>query len=172
MTRKSTHRAKAPRSLAQLLQSAGGALGEHGRSDLATLRLIWPPLVGQTLAQGTQIAAVRGRTVHVRAAHRELARELEFLREHVIRGFEEYAPRARIRDMRIRVAPLEEVAVLEESPRIPRSPRGVAPGRVEEAQALVAGISDPELRESFAGWIVQADRWARAPEPSQEGESG
>jgi len=158
---------RGPRALASLLQGAGGAIGSHGHSALATIRVVWPPLVGSHIASGTQVAAVRGRTLHIRASHAEMARELEFLREHVIRGLEEHVPDARIRSLRVRVEALaseEEVRVEE---RTPRAPDPVSSSRVEEARALTRSIEDPELRESFQGWIVEASRWASRREDAE-----
>ena len=144
MSTKSRKPARGPRALGQLLKRAGGAMGSGDRRDLAALRIIWPPLVGRTLAEGTQIAEVRGRTLHVRASHAELARELEFLKEHVIRGLEEHAPDARIRSVRIRVEPLMNVEEAPQEERHRRTPDAVDPDRVAQAESLASSIEDEE----------------------------
>ena len=160
----------APQALGDLLQKAGAAMGHKARSQLAAMRVIWPALVGRSLARGTEIAKIRGRTLLVRAAHAELARELDFLREHVIRTLGEHVPAARIRDMRIRVEALVEGEATPENARRPRTGREVPPARAAEARGLVGDVTDPELRTLLEGWIMQAERWKRVEATGTEGD--
>ena len=160
----------APQAIGELLQKAGASIGQEGRSQLAAMRVIWPALVGRSLARGTEIAKIRGRTLLVRAAHAELARELDFLREHVIRTLGEHVPSARIRDMRIRVEALVGGETTPENARRARMPREVSPARAEEARELVGEIADPELRALLEGWVMQAERWKRVDATGTEGD--
>lgn len=170
MVKKGSKTRGAPQPIGDLLQKAGAAMGQQGRSQLAAMRVIWPALVGRTLAQGTEIAKIRGRTLLVRAAHAELARELDFLREHVIRTLCEQVPSARIRDMRIRVEPLVGGEAAPDNARRARTAREVPPARAAEAKGLVGEITDPELRALLEGWVMQAERWKRVEATGMEGD--
>ena len=122
-----------------------GRLGPAGDADLAAIVAAWPAAVGEENARRAWPARIaRGGTLHVHAADAVWANQLTMLGPRILAVLRERLGAAAPSTIRFAAGPLPAPAEIEPSRR--PLPVVAAPGEVEEAVSLTAGIADDELR--------------------------
>ena len=160
------------RSLGQLLPGlTKPILGKQGAA-LADILLEWPLIAGEALAgicRPDRLVFPRGRrnggTLHLRvvsAAALELQHESPRLIERVNR----YFGYAAVDRLRLVHAPLGPESTRPRKTRAGRATRAVSPAERAELRRRVAGVEDPELRETLER--LGAAVLAEAREPAEK----
>ena len=139
------------RALAEAVATiAAPMLGRRGFADSRVVAE-WPAIVGETLAARSlperlaRAPGGRGGALHVRVSSGAQALELQHLEPVVIERINTYFGYRAVERLKLVHSPLPTREAASPPPPSP------SPADEARAEALVAGIEDPELRRTLAG---------------------
>jgi hypothetical protein len=96
-----------PKPIADVLSELMARRGFARVRSVASLKQAWDEAAGELLATQSRVGAVRRGVMEVVVAHSTLAHELSYQKATLIERLATLLPEQKIRDLRVRVGPLD-----------------------------------------------------------------
>jgi hypothetical protein len=145
-SREKSKRTRSFASLGAVLEEAIEGLGLGEMVSKGAAMLLWPEVVGETVARVTHPETVRGHTLVVNVADNAWLQQLRYMEEDMVERLNGAIGKPVIEGLYFKLGPISPASTEEERPE---EPVELDPETAAHIEELVAGVDDPELRKTL-----------------------
>jgi len=145
-----------PAPIGEALGAALRRLGLDGRMQEQGLWRGWAAAVGPGIARHAQPQSLRQGRLVVHVTDPVWLHQLSMMRPRLIEALNLQLGAAAVRELALRVGEVAELPAQDPPPPSPDALAAPDAARVEEVEALLAPLTDPETREAFRRLLLRA----------------
>jgi hypothetical protein len=142
-----------PMAIADLLAAALHGKPAGKRLEEGKIWLVWAAAVGKQIAAKAHPVSFRDGILTVAVSSPPWMQQLTFLKKGILEKLNERIGRDLVRDIYLKAGLPEAIAPPSKNP--PKKSRALNPNEKRRISDETAPISDPELRQEFAGLIAK-----------------
>lgn len=142
-------------SLGAVLQETIQSLGLGEMVAKGAAMLLWPEVVGETVARVTHPETVRGTTLVVNVADSAWLQQFRYMEESMVERLNEAIGKPVIEGIYFKLGPVRDASTEEEQPE---ESAELDPETAAHIEEVVAGVDDPELRKTLKQILAASRR--------------